>query len=436
MPRVLCLDTEPETAKALRSARHTVDEGLIGYRNGRFKQPYPPHEYDAVVSDLIKPACYDADWWGPHKNDNMHCKIVEKPTEKYIRRDGQLTPKFKLIHSGQIVQVGSHNFTGADVLSAVRKAGTNAFLFLNPEWIRHLSYEFPDWLHLGFQLERTVANVVHSTKALQLVLPEFGTDISFKLPLRYFVTYGPLFGTHDGRPRCIRDKNTTTCGDTPLVLNSVDQAFCRAAKFERGSVWALPQFKNNADAMILLLSRLPVLGDVLAPRRTGPTSQPKPATGEELTAKTSVSAATAAVRDVFISHASEDKEAIARPLANALRENGVSVWFDEYELRLGDSLRRRIEEGLRVSRHGLTILSKSFFSKPWPQRELDALVSLETHEKRIMPIWHNLTSEEVRHYSPLLADKLAIPSSAGIDKIVEEVKRALRDVTSSSAAPT
>ncbi len=37
--------------------------------------------------------------------------------------------------------------------------------------------------------------------------------------------------------------------------------------------------------------------------------------------------------DVFISHASEDKEEVARPLAEVLRRNGLSVWYDEFELK-------------------------------------------------------------------------------------------------------
>ena len=80
--------------------------------------------------------------------------------------------------------------------------------------------------------------------------------------------------------------------------------------------------------------------------------------------------------DVFISHAGEDKDAIVRPLAHALRERGVSVWYDEFSLRVGDSLRRSIDLGISNSRFGLVVLSKPFFAKGWSQYELDGLVSL------------------------------------------------------------
>jgi hypothetical protein len=45
--------------------------------------------------------------------------------------------------------------------------------------------------------------------------------------------------------------------------------------------------------------------------------------------------------DVFISHASEDKEAFVEPLATELRKRGLKVWFDKFELKVGDSLRHR-----------------------------------------------------------------------------------------------
>lgn len=71
--------------------------------------------------------------------------------------------------------------------------------------------------------------------------------------------------------------------------------------------------------------------------------------------------------DVFISHATEDKEEIVRPLATALVVRGLRVWYDEFELRIGDSLRRKIDAGLANSRFGVVVLSPNFFAKNWPQ---------------------------------------------------------------------
>ena len=77
--------------------------------------------------------------------------------------------------------------------------------------------------------------------------------------------------------------------------------------------------------------------------------------------------------DVFISHASEDKESIARPLKNALTDAGLRVWYDESELKIGDRLHKSIDEGIAKSGFGIVILSENFFKKDWPQRELDGL---------------------------------------------------------------
>ena len=113
--------------------------------------------------------------------------------------------------------------------------------------------------------------------------------------------------------------------------------------------------------------------------------------------------------DVFISHAGEDRDAVVQPLAELLRERGLDVWYSGFELRIGDSLRRRIDSGLGRSRFGVVILSPSFFGKAWPNYELDGLVTREIDGGRqiILPIWHDVTRAEVVKYSASLADKLA-----------------------------
>ena len=113
--------------------------------------------------------------------------------------------------------------------------------------------------------------------------------------------------------------------------------------------------------------------------------------------------------DIFISHASEDKEAIARPLAELLQRFGVRVWYDEYTLEIGDSLSESIDMGLVSSRFGVVVLSKSFFAKPWARRELAGLVAKEVAaRKAILPIWHEVGVDAVRKVSPTLADRYAL----------------------------
>lgn len=127
--------------------------------------------------------------------------------------------------------------------------------------------------------------------------------------------------------------------------------------------------------------------------------------------------------DVFISHASEDKDEVVRPLANALKAGGLKVWFDEFELKIGDSLRRKIDKGLANSRFGVVVLSRSFFSKGWTNYELDGIVTrVVTGEQIILPIWHNISKTEVIEYSPSLADKLARNTTAyTVAEIAEEI---------------
>lgn len=130
--------------------------------------------------------------------------------------------------------------------------------------------------------------------------------------------------------------------------------------------------------------------------------------------------------DVFISHASEDKDEVVRPLANALKASGLSVWYDEFELRIGDSLRRKIDKGLASSRFGVVVLSKAFFGRGWPEYELDGLVTRSVSgEQILLPIWHNVSKKEVIGYSPSLADKLA--RSTGTHT-VEEIAAEIVDV--------
>jgi hypothetical protein len=130
--------------------------------------------------------------------------------------------------------------------------------------------------------------------------------------------------------------------------------------------------------------------------------------------------------DVFISHASEDKDEVVRPLAHALMQSGLKVWYDEFELKIGDSLRRKIDKGLASSRFGLIVLSPSFLRKGWTNYEVDGIVTrANTGEQVILPIWHNITKKEVVSYSPSLTDKLARSTAV---HTVEEIAVEISDV--------
>jgi TIR domain-containing protein len=135
--------------------------------------------------------------------------------------------------------------------------------------------------------------------------------------------------------------------------------------------------------------------------------------------------------DVFVCHASEDKDTVVRPLAEALRQEGLSVWYDEFELRIGTSLRRSIDAGLANSRFGAVVLSESFFGKGWSNYELDGLVTREVAQSGtqiILPIWHKVTKDEVTAYSPSLADKLALRTAdSTVSEIAAEIASVVQD---------
>lgn len=132
--------------------------------------------------------------------------------------------------------------------------------------------------------------------------------------------------------------------------------------------------------------------------------------------------------DLFISHASEDKEGVARPLAEALRERGRTVWYDEFALTGGDHLIGAIDRGLLGCRYGAVILTESFFRKNWPLMEVQGLLALENRDrrKRIVPIRHNMSHADLVGHSPLLAGRLSLSTDGGIDAVVREVERILQ----------
>jgi hypothetical protein len=139
--------------------------------------------------------------------------------------------------------------------------------------------------------------------------------------------------------------------------------------------------------------------------------------------------------DVFICHASEDKEDFVRPLVKALQAQGLKVWYDEYTITVGDKLRRSIDRGLAKSRYGIVVLGPHFFAKDWPQDELDGLAAREVDGRKvILPIWHNIDAAGVCKYSPLLAGRVAAKSSEGMNRVVEELLKSMRQEMAEASA--
>lgn len=129
--------------------------------------------------------------------------------------------------------------------------------------------------------------------------------------------------------------------------------------------------------------------------------------------------------DVFISHASEDKRDVAEPIAKKLRERGLRVWLDTQVLGLGDKFPPKINEGLRLSRYGVAILSKEYFAKRWPTEELEALLAREHDNTVVLPVLHGLSHDDLRKLHPIVANKVSVSTHKGIDVVVDQIAAAV-----------
>ena len=127
--------------------------------------------------------------------------------------------------------------------------------------------------------------------------------------------------------------------------------------------------------------------------------------------------------DAFISHAWEDKETFVRPLVEALGRLGVSLWYDEISLKLGDSLSKSIDHGIAKSRNGIVVVSPAFIGKNWPEAELRALMTRRIDSGlHLFPIWLNVDKETIANYSPMLADLVALQTA---ERSAQEIALAL-----------
>jgi hypothetical protein len=132
--------------------------------------------------------------------------------------------------------------------------------------------------------------------------------------------------------------------------------------------------------------------------------------------------------DVFISHASEDKEEVAKPLANMLAGHHLRSWLDDSELKPGQSLRAKIDEGLRSSRFGLVVISRRYLAKPWTRAELGGLFAREIETSKVLvPVWHGVEATEVAALSPLLADRVALRTADGLQVVANRVAEMVRE---------
>lgn len=196
------------------------------------------------------------------------------------------------------------------------------------------------------------------------------------------------------------------------------------------------EFAQADNSLLREMAPLTHVGEARA--ESTPTGSETSMTTESATTMTKVETKAQTQQwDAFVCHASEDKEDFVRPLAEELRSKGLRVWYDEFTLQVGDSLRRAIDRGLQYSRFGVVVLSPAFFAKDWPQRELDGLVAKEVEGRKvILPVWHKLEVEDVRKRSLLLADRVAAKSREGTDAVVNKLLGAIEVGEHTDRPPT
>ena len=134
--------------------------------------------------------------------------------------------------------------------------------------------------------------------------------------------------------------------------------------------------------------------------------------------------------DIFICYASEDIN-FARQLLEALKNKNYNVWFDDDVLMVGDNYRHSIEHGLKNSKFGIVIVSPNFIKKEWPRIEFNAMIArARRNEIKILPVWHNITEEEINQHIPALAEFIGIKSEKNIGTIVHELERSINGIIS------
>lgn len=135
------------------------------------------------------------------------------------------------------------------------------------------------------------------------------------------------------------------------------------------------------------------------------------------------------MKDIFLCHASEDKADVVRPIYQAMINADISCWLDEAEIHWGDSITQKVNDGLGKSRYVIVVLSLTFLSKNWPQRELNTVLNQEasTGEVRVLPLLvGNLAQREtIMNQLSLMSDKRYLQWDGSTSPIIEALQKRL-----------
>jgi len=131
--------------------------------------------------------------------------------------------------------------------------------------------------------------------------------------------------------------------------------------------------------------------------------------------------------EVFICHASEDKEDVARPLYGHLTEGGIPCWIDEVEIGWGESIVAKIQEGLSRARYVLVVLSAQLLKKSWAQKELRTALTLEIESNRniVLPLIVG-DPQSVLASAPFLREKRYLVWGGDLIRVERELRALAR----------
>lgn len=134
--------------------------------------------------------------------------------------------------------------------------------------------------------------------------------------------------------------------------------------------------------------------------------------------------------DVFLSHSSLDKDIFVSELSEKLSNKGLKVFEDVKVFKIGQSQTDMMNMGILNSRFVVIFLSKNFIESGWSQYEFKSFLNREINEKRviILPIWHDVSVDEVRQYNPYIVDKYAFNTSKQtLDEMVNQIHQVVID---------
>lgn len=111
------------------------------------------------------------------------------------------------------------------------------------------------------------------------------------------------------------------------------------------------------------------------------------------------------LRHIFLCHAWDDRQGVAKELYELLIASSVSVWFSENDIGLGEPFLRAIDKGLAKSRVGIVLVTPALLNRLPAAGVADRELSVLLARDQLIPIVHNTTYEALRNVSPMLASR-------------------------------